>query len=375
MVILILGGFCLSSNTAKIKWRKGLFHTFLSTQSHSQTAKQQRRRQSASGSKMEKKELKRRLHAEQLHLCLEDLRQCQKLTRSGSRLNFQLMHSWNDFNKDKPSTSRYTTPPAQLVGKVALEYNKSEMMCSEREEKAAGHAILDEAIETVAVARNSGREEKGPSNKEHLKQRPLGQAAAGAAPANASDAFLKSCLELEMKRFQMDELRAKMDLRNAKLEETKLYGTIIAAPNLDAAARARVTMLFATATAKLVRRCIRGPGCWRPRRRWWPGPRWRNFEIFNLLPPGTVRQQALVSELLDCSAQQMRFFLGMNANSGHKSVEAMIIWVVNTIFTTHWTTSYDSKAASPKTVKGIPKFAAASRKTCINPHPCIRVEA
>ena len=95
----------------------------------------------------------------------------------------------------------------------------------------------------------------------------------------------------------------------------------------------------------------------------------------NLLPPGTVRQQALVSELLDCSAQQMRFFLGMNANSGHKSVEAMIIWVVNTFFTIHWTTSHDPKAASPKTVKGIPKFAAASRKTCINPHPCIRVEA
>ena len=80
----ILGEFCLPNNTAKIKLRKGLFHTFLSHRSHSQTAKHQRLRPSASGSNMETKELKRRLHAEQMHLCQEDLRQCQKLTRSGS---------------------------------------------------------------------------------------------------------------------------------------------------------------------------------------------------------------------------------------------------------------------------------------------------
>ena len=81
---------------------------------------------------------------------------------------------FQDFNKDKPSTSKYTTPPANLVGKVAREYEKSAMMRIGREEKAARDAILDEFIETVAVARDSGQEEKGPDNREHLKQRPLG---------------------------------------------------------------------------------------------------------------------------------------------------------------------------------------------------------
>ena len=174
---------------------------------------------------------------------------------------FQLMQSWSDFNKDKPSTSRYTTPPAHLVGKVALEYDKSAMMRIGREEKAAGDAIRDEAIETVAVARDSGREEKGPDNREHLKPRPRGQvAAAGAAPANGSESFMKNYVELEMKRFQLEEQRAKMDFRNAKLEEVKLYGTMLSGSNLDAAARARVTLLFITAIEKLQEMNQPGPG-------------------------------------------------------------------------------------------------------------------
>ena len=51
-----------------------------------------------------------------------------------------------------------------------------------------------------------------------------------------------------------------MDLRNAKLEEVKLYGTMLSGSNLDAAARARVTWLFITATEKLQEMDQPGPG-------------------------------------------------------------------------------------------------------------------
>ena len=37
---------------------------------------------------------------------------------------FKLMEFWTDYIKDKPSTSRYTTPPDHLVGKVELQYDK-----------------------------------------------------------------------------------------------------------------------------------------------------------------------------------------------------------------------------------------------------------
>ena len=97
-----------------------------------------------------------------------------------------------------------------------------------------------------------GREEKVRDNKKHYKPRPRGQpAASSAVPANGSESFLKNYVEIEMKRFQMDEQHAKMDLRNAKLEEFKLCGTMLSGPNLDTATRARVTMLFVTATEKL----------------------------------------------------------------------------------------------------------------------------
>ena len=66
------------------------------------------------------------------------------------------MRVYHDFIKDKPATTRYNTPPAHLVGKVQLEYDKSAMMCIGREEKEAGDAMQEEAISTVADSRDEG---------------------------------------------------------------------------------------------------------------------------------------------------------------------------------------------------------------------------
>ena len=169
---------------------------------------------------------------------------------------FKLMQSWTEYLKDKPGTSRYTTPPAHLVGVVALEYDKSALMRIGREEKAAGDAMREEAIERVAEARDSGRAEKGPENKEHLKPTPLvrprGQAAAAAAaPVNSSDAFLQAYVTMETRRFEMEEQRAKMDIRKEKMDEIKSFAQMLASAHIDAATRASVAVLFAAATKQL----------------------------------------------------------------------------------------------------------------------------
>ena len=234
-MILILGEFCLPNNTAKSSYKKVYYMTF---SAHRATHK----RQNINAGDHSKwiKYGKERAEAKTTRSLRADASVSgrSEAVPEVDKVCFQLMQSWNDFNKDRPSTSRYTPPPAHLVGKVALEYDKSAMMRIGSEEKAAGDAIWDEAIETFAVARDSGREEKGPDNREHLKPRPRGQvAAAGAAPANGSESFMKNYVEIEMKSFQMEEQRAKLDLRNAKLEEIKLYGTMLSCPNLDAAER------------------------------------------------------------------------------------------------------------------------------------------
>ena len=78
---------------------------------------------------------------------------------------FNLMQVYHDFIKDKPTTTRYNTPWAHLVGKVQQEYDKSAMMLIGREEKEAGDAMPEEAISTVTEARDEGRAEKGPEAK------------------------------------------------------------------------------------------------------------------------------------------------------------------------------------------------------------------
>ena len=101
----------------------------------------------------------------------------------------------------------------------------------------------------------------------------------------------------------MEEQRAKMELRNAKSEEIKLYGTMLSGPNLDAAARARVAMLFVTATEKLQEMDQSGPcgdggpggDFTSPSNPSSSGP-----------APGTVRQQALVWELLVAPASNVQ---------------------------------------------------------------------
>ena len=121
---------------------------------------------------------------------------------------FQLVQFWNDFNQDKPRTFRYTTPPAHLVGKVALEYDKSVMIRIGREVQSSWRRNPGRGHRNCCSCKRSRS-----GRKRTRQQRAFQTASTGSGCSCWCCAREWFDMKIDVKRFQMGEQRAKMDLR------------------------------------------------------------------------------------------------------------------------------------------------------------------
>ncbi len=86
------------------------------------------------------------------------------------RERFHLVQYYPEWQKEQPTTSRYTTPPVHLRGKLELKFDNIASLPICREEKEAGAELREKAVAKVAEERDSKRKVSSDS-REHLHPR------------------------------------------------------------------------------------------------------------------------------------------------------------------------------------------------------------
>ena len=155
------------------------------------------------------------------------------------RVWYELVQYFAEWQRAQPTTSRYTTPPAHLKGKVELKFDDSPALPNGREEKTAGVELREQAVAKVAADRDAKRKDS-PDSKEHLhpkrgKQEPVAE--------SGSDAFMQMYVACEVDRNKIEAQRAKQEILTAKTEQLNKFVQMLANPNLPEESKAVIARL------------------------------------------------------------------------------------------------------------------------------------
>ena len=158
---------------------------------------------------------------------------------------YELVQYYAEWQREQPTTSRYTTPPAHLKGKVQLKFDDLPSLPNGREEKAAGVELREQAVSKVAAERDVKRKDI-PESKEHLHPRRI-----KTEPASETDGFMQMFMTAEVDRGRFEAQRIKQEILSAKTEQLNKFVNMLANPALPEQSKAIIASLLNTAAMEL----------------------------------------------------------------------------------------------------------------------------
>jgi hypothetical protein len=149
---------------------------------------------------------------------------------------YELVDFYKQYASQQEKTDRYTTVPDHLKGTgVELQYDDHAALPSGRAEKAAGSRMREDAIAKVAEHRETGRQEKGSDNKDHVH--PRRPPPPTAVQQSGTDSLLQSFVQTEA-------MRSKQEVVMKKTEQLNMYLTMLSNPNMPPESKGTITSLF-----------------------------------------------------------------------------------------------------------------------------------
>lgn len=160
-----------------------------------------------------------------------------------ARTWYELVEFYKQYEFHQEKTDRYTRVPDHLKDSgVQLQYDDNAALPSGRAEKAAGVKMREEAIAKVAERRETGRQEKGSANKDHIfPKRPPPPTA---VQQSSTDSFLQTFVQTEA-------MRSKQEVIMKKTEQLSMYLAMLSNPNIPPESKTSITELFNELTMEL----------------------------------------------------------------------------------------------------------------------------